>query len=70
MYFKVPNHRSNLHTAFLLRCGGGLVAKSCPTLATLWAVACQAPLTRDFPGKDTGVDCHFLLVRKSPHKVK
>ena len=24
--------------------GGGLVAKSCPTLATPWTVACQAPL--------------------------
>ena len=24
--------------------GGGLVAKSCPTLAILWTVACQAPL--------------------------
>ena len=25
--------------------GGGLVAESCPTLATPWAVACQAPLS-------------------------
>ena len=24
--------------------GGGLVAKSCPTLVTPWTVACQAPL--------------------------
>ena len=24
--------------------GGGLVAKSCPTLATPWIVACQPPL--------------------------
>ena len=23
--------------------GGGLVAKSCPTLATLWTVSCQTP---------------------------
>ena len=28
--------------------GGGLVAKSCPTLATLWTVACQAPLSMEF----------------------
>ena len=28
--------------------GGGLVAKSCPTLATPWAVACQAPLYMGF----------------------
>ena len=25
--------------------GGGLVTKSCPTVATLWTVACQAPLS-------------------------
>ena len=35
-----------------INCGGGLVTKSCPTLATpLW----------DSPGKDTGVGFHFLL---------
>ena len=28
---------------------------------TPWAVACQAPLPTDFPGKNTGVSCHFLL---------
>ena len=28
--------------------GGGLVAKSCPTLAILWTVACQAPLSMGF----------------------
>ena len=28
--------------------GGGLVAKSCPTLATPWTVACQAPLSMGF----------------------
>ena len=26
-----------------------------------WTVACQAPLSMDFPGKNTGVGCHFLL---------
>ena len=30
------------------KCGGGLVAKSCPTLATLWTVAFQAPLSMGF----------------------
>ena len=30
-------------------CGaGGLVAKSCPTLATSWTVTCQAPLSMGF----------------------
>ena len=28
---------------------------------TLWTVAHQAPLPWDFPGKNTGVGCHFLL---------
>ena len=29
--------------------------------ATPWTVAHQAPLSKDFPGKNTGVGCHFLL---------
>ena len=29
--------------------GGGLVAKSCLTLATCWTVACQAPLSMVYP---------------------
>ena len=38
-----------------------------------WTVACQAPLSRDFPGKNTGVGCHFFLQgifptqRSNPH---
>ena len=28
--------------------GGGLVAKTCPTLGTLWTVAHQAPLSMGF----------------------
>ena len=32
-----------------------------PTLATPWTVARQAPLSMDFPGKNTSVGCHFLL---------
>ena len=27
---------------------------------TLWTVECQTPLWWDFPGKNTGVGCHFL----------
>ena len=29
-------------------CDGGLVAKSCPTLAIPWTAACQAPLSMGF----------------------
>ena len=28
---------------------------------TPWTVAHQVPLSMDFPGKNTGVYCHFLL---------
>ena len=32
--------------------GGGLVAKPCPTRATPWTVACQAPLSMGFPRQE------------------
>ena len=28
---------------------------------TQWTIACQAPPSMDFPGKYTGVGCHFFL---------
>ena len=31
------------------------------SFATSWTVVHQAPLSMDFPGRNTGVDCHFLL---------
>ena len=40
---------------------GGLVAKSCRTLATPWTVAHQAPLPMGFPRQEYWSDCHFLL---------
>ena len=30
----------------------GLVAKSCQTLGTLWTVACQVPLSMEFPRQE------------------
>ena len=42
-----------------------LVAQSCPSLYNPMdcsqTVAHQAPLSWDFPGKNTGVGCHSLL---------
>ena len=38
-----------------------LVAKSCTTFMTPQIIDCQAPLSMDFPGQNTGVGCHFLL---------
>ena len=40
---------------------GSLVTKSCPTLTTPWTVARKLLYPWDFPGKSTGVSCHFLL---------
>jgi len=31
------------------------------SFAAVWTIASQAPLSMDFPGKNTRVDCHFLL---------
>ena len=38
-----------------------LAAQSCPTLFNSMDVACQAPLSRNSPGKNTGVGSHSLL---------
>ena len=46
--------------------GGGLLAKSCPALATPQTVAHQAPLSMGLSGQESGVDCHFLLQWKFP----
>ena len=39
-------HKSVLYVCISI--GGGLVAKSCPTLVTPWTVACQASLSMGF----------------------
>ena len=41
--------------------GGGLVAKSCPTLMTPWTVARQAPLSKGFSRQEYWSQFHFLL---------
>ena len=49
-HFLVETHKhTDIHTIYTLGGGGGgLVAESCPTLATPWTVACQAPLSVGF----------------------
>ena len=38
------------------------VLLSCVQLFLIpWTVACQAPLSMEFSGKNTAVGCHFLL---------
>ena len=40
--------------------GGGLVAKSCPTLVTPWTVVCQPPLSMGFPRQEYWSGLPFL----------
>ena len=44
--------------------GGGLVTKSCPTLATPWTIAWQTPLSMGFSRQE------FWSPIKPPHKVR
>ena len=37
-------------------------------IAALWTVACQPPLSMDFPGKNTGACCHFYSRGASQHR--
>ena len=37
------------------------------SFATPWTVAHQAPLSMEFPSKNTGVGCHFLLQGNLPY---
>ena len=57
---KVSGYTINIQKSVSFLVGGDLVAKSCPTLATPWIIAHQAP-SIGFPDKNTGVGCHFLL---------
>ena len=44
----------------------GLVSKSCPTLATPWTVACQAPLSMGFPREEYWNGLPFPFPRDLP----
>ena len=47
--------------------GGGLVAKSCLTLATPWTVACQAPLSMGFSRQEYWNGLSFPSPRDLPN---
>ena len=50
----------------------GVVAVCCLVaglFVTPWTVARQAPLSVGFPGKNTGLGCHFLLQGIFPTQV-
>ena len=42
------NWQMKLLDIWTIHLGGGSIAKSCPTLATPWTIACQAPLSMGF----------------------
>ena len=50
-------YSKNLNAKWIIGCAVCAVSNS----AIPWSVARQAPLSVDFPGKNTGVSCHFLL---------
>ena len=47
--------------------GGGLVAKSCPALATPWTVACQIPLSMGFSRQEYWSGLLFPSPGDLPH---
>ena len=46
-----------------------LLPQSCRFFATSWTVACQAPLSWNSPGKNTGVGSHSFLQGILPFKI-
>ena len=40
------------YVIYVIKYGGGLVAKLCPTLAISWTIACQTPLSMGFPRQE------------------
>ena len=49
--------------------GGGLVSKLCPTLATPWTIACQAPLSMGFSRQEYWSRLPFLTHLISYSKI-
>ena len=48
------------------------VTQLCETLFNPWTAACQARCSWNYPGKNAGVGCHFLVqydTWKNPNKV-
>ena len=52
-------------------CGGGLVTKSHLTLATLWPIACQAPLSMGFSKQEFWSELSFPspIIHVSPQNI-
>ena len=74
-FLKVPNVNV-FKNGFGMNCGYRVYAVVVQSLshvwlfATPWTVAHQAPLSKGFPSKNTGVGCHFLLEGISQPRTK
>ena len=55
------DHTESCNKVIIMNCGG-LISRSCLTLLQPHGLEpTRLPCRRDFPGKNTGVGCHFLL---------
>ena len=54
-----PGKQPRVTECFCGGSGGGLVAESCPSLATPWTVVLQAPLSMGFPRQEYWSDLPF-----------
>ena len=61
VFFLAVLHSLRIKEVLLRACVCVLSCSVVSDSVTLWTVACQAPLSLDFPGKNAGLDCHFLL---------
>ena len=59
----------NITLTYYINSGGSLVAKLCPTLATPWTVAHQAPLSMGFPRQKYWSGLLFPSPRDLPNRV-
>ena len=53
---RLPRKKQTPHPCPCPMCPAELEVRKIPGI-----IDCQAPLFMEFPGKKTGVDCHFLL---------
>ena len=54
-------YEASFHFIQLRLCCCAVLSHSCPTLRPHGLQPARIPCPRDFPGKNTGVGCHFLL---------
>ena len=66
LYFTIyydyfPSLNENIHTVSILWWWWFSCSVLSDSFAISWTIVCQAPSPWDFPAKNTGMGCHFLL---------